>query len=104
MKRLITVLMAAAIGLSSCTKTTNSTGSNDTGTIRYTNQSSNPYTIYLDGTSKGSLDGGKYTEFTVYKGDHSTKAEQISGYVVYPTVRTGTVTIAGGDSKEFIFP
>ena len=104
MKKLIAVLVVS-IALFSCTKGENAGKPSSTeGIIRYTNNSTNPYNIYLDGGSVGSIDGKKYFEKKVSIGTHTVKAIQASGYVLYPTERTATITLTSKEEKEFVFP
>lgn len=63
--------------------------------IYFKNTNSDPYTIYLDGTSVGTLDGGETSHgFDVVPKDlHELRAEQNSGYLFYPTVETDTILV-----------
>lgn len=104
MKKLIAALLLSTV-LFSCTKGENAGKPSATeGIIRYTNNSTNPYDIYLDGSSVGSIDGKKYFEKKVNVGTHTVKAIQAAGYVLYPTERTATITLTSKQEKEFVFP
>lgn len=104
MKRLLTIALAMLI-FSSCDKDETTPGGGcSKGKLRYSNRSSNPYRIFLDGQYKADLNGGNFIEYDVNKGSHSVKAEQISGYAIYPTIRESSFFLDGCDSKEFLFP
>ncbi|MBQ9435628.1 MAG: PKD domain-containing protein [Bacteroidales bacterium] len=60
--------------------------------IRMTNISSNPYRIYIDGENQGSLSGGYYQDFKVSPGNHRVRILQISGYLLYPTDESYTIS------------
>lgn len=84
----------------------NSSGSSSTaGTIYFNNTQSDPYTIYLDGTNMGILQGGKTIYgYTVTSGiSHAIKVIQYSGYVFSPSVYTGTATVNPGGSVTWEF-
>lgn len=74
------------------------------GTIRFTNTSSNPYTIYINGGQVGTVTGKKFREYNKEAGNYILKAVQESGYVIYPTVRETSFYLSAGQEKEFVFP
>lgn len=88
-------------GSSSGTSTQNPT----TGTLYFKNTQTDPYTITLDGTNVGTLSAGTTSQgFIVTSGiGHSVKATQYSGYVLYPTIFTGTATLNPGGSITWSF-
>lgn len=61
--------------------------------------------MYLDGTNIGVLQAGSTSQgYTVTSGiSHAVKAEQYSGYILYPTVFTGTATLNPGGSVTWEF-
>lgn len=89
MKKL-TLVTLSAICFYGCSKddnnTTSPSGGYTEGTIRFTNNSTNPYNVSIDGVAKGSVNGNTHVELKATKGFHTLKAEQASGYLVYPTV------------------
>ena len=83
--------------LAGCTK-------NDTGTVRFSNSSSNPYELFINGESKGEFAGGSWRNFDLDAGTYNLKAEQISGFILFPTVKNGEIVVSGGDFLEWSFP
>lgn len=83
----------------------NGTSTPTTGTLYFKNTQSDPYTMYLDGTNIGVLQPGNTSSgYTVSSGiSHAVKAEQFSGYILYPTVYTGTATLNPGGSVTWEF-
>lgn len=74
------------------------------GTVRFTNTSNNPYRIYLNGDYEMQLPGNTFTEIELIEGSYNLKAEQVSGYILYPTVKQTELHIFGCDEKEWVFP
>lgn len=75
------------------------------GYITITNTSDNPYNVYLDNTYVFKLQGNTFKDdYAVSAGSHTFKAEQVSGYVLYPTVKEGTLTVAQCDKISWVFP
>lgn len=70
---------------------------NSTATIATSITSSNPYYFYVDNVLKGTISGQSTKSFTVPSGTHTFKVEQVSGYLLYPTVvsTTSTFTTCG---------
>lgn len=99
----IALLAALALSLGSCSKNdiSNSTTS---GKIRFSNTSDNPYEIFISGSSQGTLSGNKFKSFVKDKGPYTLKAKQLSGYVLYPTVRELDIDLEAGKEIEFVFP
>lgn len=105
MRHFTYLLVALALITAGCTKSDSNTATVDTGSIRFTNTSSNPYEIFLDGADKGAQPGGTYSTITnVTVGSHTVKASQNSGYIISPTVRNGTLTVTKGQEISFVFP
>lgn len=76
-----------------------------TGTLYFKNNQSDPYIIYLDNSNIGVLQSGNTSSgYTVTSGiSHAVKAEQYSGYLLYPTVFNGTATLNPGGSVTWEF-
>lgn len=66
---------------------------NVTASIATTITSTNPYRFYVDDVLYGTINGQSTKSFTIPSGIHTLKVEQISGYVLYPTVVTTTSTL-----------
>ena len=74
------------------------------GNVRFTCTSDNPYLLYIDGSFKTTVNGQSFVEYDLVSGEHVVKAEQKSGYVLYPTVRQTTLNVKAGKSIEWMFP
>ena len=104
MKKYLSILLAsffmvAMVTFSSCSKDNeNATPSYQ---LRFTNTSDNPYLIEVNGGSN-VLSGNSFKNYTLNKGTYSWKVTQQSGYVLYPTIKDGTVNL--DKDKEIIFP
>lgn len=75
-----------------------------TGTIRFTNTSSNPYDLWVDGNYQFRLSGNTFREIDLTEGQHSANVEQVSGYLIYPTTRETTLNVYGCQEREWVFP
>ena len=62
--------------------------------LRFTSTSDNPYKIEVAGNSD-VIQGHSYKSYNLEKNTYSWKVTQQSGYVVYPTIKEGTVTLDG---------
>lgn len=69
--------------------------------LRFTNISSNSYLIEVDGNND-IIEGNAYKKYSLKKGTYSWKVTQQIGYIMYPTVQSGTVTL--DQDKEIVFP
>lgn len=79
--------------------------SQDIGYVTITNTSENPYKVSIDGSFVFNLEGNTFKDdYELSSGSHTFKAEQISGYLVYPTVREATEDIGQCDKKSWVFP
>lgn len=88
--------------LSSCKKNCETS---NLGYIDIVNNSSYPYTVYIDGKIEGVLDGHKYwNDHEVFSGDHSIRYVQNSGYILYATDRTESVNVVQCGNTSFSFP
>jgi hypothetical protein len=57
--------------------------------VRFVCESDNPYTLTVDGVSRGSVDGHTYKIIDLEEGTHTWSALQESGYILYPTEKSG---------------
>ena len=109
-KYIILLISLVTLFVSSCSKSSDPTPTTaavvDIGTIRYSNNSSkSTYTVYLDGTSLGTLANGYYYDKTnVPTGSHIVKAVQYDGYALYPTTVEKTIIVSKGATIQFDFP
>lgn len=71
---------------------------------RFTCTSVNPYYLYIDGVFEGTIQGKTYYEMNLTAGFHYWKLEQVSGYLVYPTVINDSRTVTGCNDFEIVFP
>ena len=74
------------------------------GTVRFTNTSPDPYFIYLDNRSEGTLFGNTFIEFRLMEGDHTVEAIQQSGFLGSPHDVKSVVHVVEGNATEFVFP
>lgn len=94
-------IMLAFVGLtalSSCTKDNDlnkpQCEQNNTGTLRVVCNLSDPYKVYVNNAYKGTVGAYTSADFgNVTAGTYSTRYEQASGYIFYPTEYTLSVTI-----------
>lgn len=75
-----------------------------TGTVRFTNTSNNPYNLSIDGVFKFQLNGNSFRELDLSEGQHQAKVEQVSGYILFPTVKETTLNVFGCQETEWVFP
>ncbi len=69
--------------------------------LRFTSTSSNPYELQVAGYNR-VIQGNTYVDYTLPEGIYSWRVEQMSGYVIYPTIKEGTVIL--NQDKEVVFP
>ncbi len=81
------------IGITGCIKQSHE--------VRFTNLSSNPYMIEIDGRSN-VISGNSYKNYYLDRGTYPWQVTQQSGYLLYPTVRSGTISV--NKDKQIVFP
>lgn len=92
-------LTIASLSFFSCEKAAT------TGKIRFTNTSNNPYTVYVDGTSHGTVSGNTSADVSnVSVGTHGLEVIQQSGYLFSPTDQTYSVQVIAGETSQCTFP
>lgn len=75
------------------------------GYLTITNQSSNPYDVWIDNTLVGRLGGQQFvSEMEIAAGTRSVRAKQVSGYVLYPTEVLKTISVNSCQKLSFVFP
>ena len=108
MKKSIIISMLALAMLSACDSSSGGGsyggGVLCQGTIRFVNNSSNPYTVSVSGYSSFILQGKKWIDKTYDKGSYVIQVKQNSGYLFYPTEETYTVRLGCRENATCSFP
>lgn len=113
-KSILFSILFATIILFSCKKENNQPNNGNgtstpppitTGTLYFKNIQIYPYTIYIDGVSMGTLSSNSISiGYIVTSGiSHAVKSQQSTGYILYPTIFTGTATLNPGGSITWSF-
>lgn len=92
----ILFVLVSTIAIISCKKedTRPECEKNNWGSLKVDNYFADPYKVYIDDAYKGTVAAfGLETYSNVSSGTHATKYVQASGYVLYPTEYTLSVTI-----------
>ena len=98
-KRIINCLLLSIIVvfISSCLKSG--------GSIKIINNSDNPYSITLNGTSKGTINGHETKNLvSITAGTYTITVTQLSGYLIYPSVYSTSLTLENGKTYNWSFP
>jgi len=74
------------------------------GCVKFINKSANPYRLSINGASKGEISGSSSKIIELDAGTYTLKTEQVSGYIRYPTVKDGEITVRRDDFLEWSFP
>jgi hypothetical protein len=74
------------------------------GTVRFSNTSDNPYELYINGEWEMRIDGNTFTELDLPEGKHQAKVEQLSGYLLFPTIVGSELNVFGCQESQWIFP
>ena len=98
-KWLLAFMVLTSLGLGSC-----AIEDCVVGTVRFTNISSNPYDLYLNGNFYTEMPGNSFLEVDLYEGMHSVYVEQVSGYLLFPTTASNSISVFGCDETEWVFP
>jgi hypothetical protein len=76
-----------------------------TGTLKFTNTSSNPYRVYVNGVVVGDQPGGTVTSLKYsLTGSYTVRVLQLSGYAVTPTDKTYTGSVTCGGTLNTTYP
>lgn len=76
-----------------------------TGTLKFTNLSSNPYDIYINGTlTIQNMPGGAIRQYLAPAANYSIRVLQKSGYILFPTDKTYTGSLTCGLTLTTTFP
>jgi hypothetical protein len=110
-KSTIKGLLFLCIFWSSCSKNKNEPSKSDCevnkyGTITVSNNSSNPYNLYIDNTFKMQIAGKAITEKIRIDQGNSRKlyAKQVSGYILYPTEKTENFNVISCSDYSWQIP
>ncbi|MCX6350522.1 MAG: hypothetical protein NTX03_01530 [Bacteroidetes bacterium] len=74
------------------------------GMLQLINSSSNPYKIYINTVEQFDMDGGTTKKVSMKVGTYSIRVLQKSGYLVYPTDKSFSVTTSCGNTTDLIYP
>ena len=74
------------------------------GTVRFSNISENPYDLFIDGEFQMKLNGNAFTEIKLLEGKHMGRVEQVSGYLLFPTIVERELNVFGCQESQWIFP
>ena len=76
-----------------------------TGIIKFVNNSSNPYRIYVNGAIQiESMEGKSTKSFYYTEGSYNIRVLQLSGYAISPTDKTYTGNVTCGGTLIASFP
>lgn len=106
MKRLLLIAITA-IAFTGCTKddkNTGTSGGSDMGTIQFINNSNNPYRVYLNNNEIAEQKGNTSFSKSVSTGFYKVTVSQVSGYLVYPTVKNYEFNVAKGANEIVSYP
>jgi hypothetical protein len=73
----------------------------DFGIIKLSNSSTNPYNIYLDGKFLTTINGGYEQKLKLKPGAHELKCEQVSGFLLYATVKEVNINMIKCSENQF---
>ena len=94
-----------SILLFSNTVNTFSTTISDKGKLKFTNNSINPYNVYVNNVLKiSNMPGGTTNSYFYSPGNYSIRVEQQSGYIFNPTIQTYSGTLNCGGTLTTTFP
>jgi hypothetical protein len=76
-----------------------------TGTLKFTNNSSNPYRVYVNNVVVGDQPGGTVTTLKYsLTGSYTIRVLQLSGYAFTPTDKTYTGSLTCGSTLNTTYP
>jgi hypothetical protein len=100
---LIMLLFVGTFLISSCSDDTEVDLCQE-GTVRFTNNSSDPYDLYINGVYRSEISGNTFMEYDLPEGQHSARVEQVSGFVLFQTTRETTLNVFGCQDTSWVFP
>lgn len=97
------LFLFVSMTLASCSKDTEEDNCTE-GTVRFSCTSSNPYNLYIDNVFQIQLKAGESKTYTIKEGTHKFFAEQVSGYILYPTTKTENFSVFGCKTYNWSIP
>ncbi len=94
---MLPLMLVVIVGLAGCKKEE----TNPSYELRFTCISVNPYLVEVDGNSD-IIQGNTFKDYILEKGTYAWKVTQQSGYLIYPTIKEGTLNL--DQDKEIVFP
>jgi len=96
MKRFLTIFAIAAVLFSGCSKDDEENNQTDceknqTGTIQFINSKTNPYKVTVNLLYVVTLQPNQQSTQIFSVGSQSIQFEQVSGYVLYPSIYTKSI-------------
>ncbi len=73
----------------------------NTATVRFYNQASDPFQLFIDGQSQGVLPANMFVEKPLTEGTHSLRVVQTAGYMSFPTEYTKSIAVKTGENLEW---
>jgi hypothetical protein len=106
MKKIIIFALLAFVAITSCKKDEGINGDceGNWGTIIFENNSNNPYEIFIDFQSQGTLQGNSSKSIKKEIMIYDLRAVQQSGYLLFPSEFEKTVTVTACENNYFVFP
>lgn len=75
-----------------------------TGTVRFINTSDNPYNLYIDDQFQLRIEGNSSEVLDLLEGESKGRVEQVSGFVLFPTILERNLVVFGCQEEEWVFP
>lgn len=111
LKKVILLLLVVGSAITSCSKSKVEDALGLRGTLRLECVSTNPYQVIVTQEPKGKvlidtrMEGKTSKNHSLHLGIYTVEVKQLSGYVLYPTVETYTITLSDSNKEETIrFP
>ena len=100
-------LIIVAVALFGCKKPLTECQQENIGYMAFENNSKDAYDIFINNSYLMQMPGNSYTKhYNPFPAGKAYKivVQQVSGYIVYPTVKTYNITLNQCDQKDVIFP
>jgi hypothetical protein len=79
--------------------------SQDISYLIINNESDNPYDIYLNGNLVMRMAGKSFVDdYELDAGSNTLRAEQVEGYLIYPTIVEETFVMSQCQTQNWVFP